>query len=204
MSNLNQKNEVFSELGKTMIHDINESLSQIFLSLESIESELLMDTDDIDLESITNNYFLVKKIIQSFSEKINNLDNIFNDEVEKITIDQLDSVFDEIKFVFLKRIKNEEIDINYENRIINNNKLEINKQEIFYIYYYIINQLIKSGQDQIDVKIYEEAENIYFSFNKDIENLNIFELQKIIKNRSNLTLLKEKSNLLVKLYNEKR
>lgn len=204
MSNLNQKNEVFSELGKTMIHDINESLSQIFLSLESIESELLMDTEDIDLESITNNYFLVKKIIQSFSEKINNLDNIFNDEVEKITIDQLDSVFDEIKFVFLKKIKNEEIDINYENRIINNTKLEINKQEIFYIYYYIINQLIKSGQDQIDIKIYEESENIYFSFNKDIENLNIFELQKIIKNRSNLTLLKEKSNLLVKLYNEKR
>jgi len=204
MSNLNKKNEVFSELGKTMIHDLNESLSQVFLSLESIEAELLIDSEDIDVESITNNYFLVKKIIQSFSDKINNLDNIFNNKIENIDIDELDSVFDEIKFIFLKKIKNEEIELSYQNKITSKMKLQINKQEIFYIYYYIINQLINSGQEKIDVYVYEDSGDVFFSFNKNIDNLNIFELQKIIKNKSNLMLLKDKSNLLVKLYNEKR
>lgn len=119
MNSVNKKNELIGEISGSITHQMNEDVSGINNFLEQIEQDLKLgmeDPEDCDLEELRNKVVIIKKMMNSFSKKINGInDFIKNDKSVNINKDDIEKIIQDLKFYHRKNSQKRKININYYN-----------------------------------------------------------------------------------------
>ena len=163
MNSVKQKNELIGEITGSITHQMNEDVSGINNFLEQIDQDLKLgmeDPDDCDLEELRNKVVIIKKMMQSFSKKINGInDFIKNEKSVNISKDDIEKIIQDLKFYHRKNNQKRKIKIDYYNNFNSDTFIKIDSSMLIVFISKVISKISKM----------EKVTNINISFENSLD-----------------------------------
>lgn len=200
-----KRNEFVGELAGTISHEMKESISGIFSCLDQMDEDLREGKEDsemIDIESLRNQIKIIKKQVEGFSEKIENVNFLFEEHDCFISTEEtVDSLFDKIKFYNSKELIKKGITMDFAVGEITKSKVSIPEEMIVLLVGKTIESLSKSEPTTIlaEVNTNNDWFNIKMTVDTIIENVLDLNLMKEIKKKKALKLKQDERSITIQM-----